>query len=577
MIRVQNLGFSYPGGVVALRDVSLEIAPGESLAIIGANGSGKTTLARCLNGLHLPSEGDVQVDDLSTRNPEALFEIRKRVGMVFQNPDDQLVSTTVETEIAFGLENLAVPPEQMHRRVDEALAAFHLDAYRYHPPHHLSGGEKQRLAIAAAVTLRPRYLVLDEPTSLLDPQSRREVSKLLRSLRDEFGITTIHITQIPEQAARVDRLVVMHQGRLLYDASPAELFADPRLLQRIDLDVPFTCALASRLKENRFPLPIAEIFSVDSLAEVILPYCSSSPPDWRPASLPADSASKLSTEALEHIYDQGLPTQQRGICRVDLDIPTGSIVALIGPSGSGKTTLAQHFNGLLKPHRGRVLLDAEDIWTQEMPQVRRRVGLLFQFPELQLFEESVELDVAFGPRNLGYAPERIEALVDSSLNSVGLPREQFGRRSPLSLSGGEKRRVALAGVLAMAPEVLVLDEPTAGLDGWATRNMSQVFRQLQEQGKTLVLITHNMDLVAELATHVIVLKEGSIQLQGHTRAVLSNPDFVALSGLEPPAPIRFMRALTSRGAKLPSDLLTLEEIASVFAAINPPSSSHSPS
>ena len=577
MIRVQNLGFSYPGGVVALRDVSLEIAPGESLAIIGANGSGKTTLARCLNGLHLPSEGDVQVDDLSTRNPEALFEIRKRVGMVFQNPDDQLVSTTVETEIAFGLENLAVPPEQMHRRVDEALAAFHLDAYRYHPPHHLSGGEKQRLAIAAAVTLRPRYLVLDEPTSLLDPQSRREVSKLLRSLRDEFGITTIHITQIPEQAARVDRLVVMHQGRLLYDASPAELFADPRLLQRIDLDVPFTCALASRLKENRFPLPIAEIFSVDSLAEVILPYCSSSPPDWRPASLPADSASKLSTEALEHIYDQGLPTQQRGICRVDLDIPTGSIVALIGPSGSGKTTLAQHFNGLLKPHRGRVLLDAEDIWTQEMPQVRRRVGLLFQFPELQLFEESVELDVAFGPRNLGYAPERIEALVDSSLNSVGLPREQFGRRSPLSLSGGEKRRVALACVLAMAPEVLVLDEPTAGLDGWATRNMSQVFRQLQEQGKTLVLITHNMDLVAELATHVIVLKEGSIQLQGHTRAVLSNPDFVALSGLEPPAPIRFMRALTSRGAKLPSDLLTLEEIASVFAAINPPSSSHSPS
>lgn len=577
MIRVQNLGFSYPGGVVALRDISLEIAPGESLAIIGANGSGKTTLARCLNGLHLPSEGDVQVDDLSTRDPEALFEVRKRVGMVFQNPDDQLVSTSVETEIAFGLENLAVPHEQMHRRVDEALDTFHLDAYRHHPPHHLSGGEKQRVAIAAAVALRPRYLVLDEPTSLLDPHSRREVGELLRSLRDEFGITTIHITQIPEQAARVDRLIVMHQGRLLYDASPAELFADPRLLQRIDLDVPFTCALASRLKENRFPLPVTELFDVESLAAALLPHCSSSPPDWRPPPLPADSSSKLSTEALEHIYDQGLPTEQRGICRVDLDIPAGGIVALIGPSGSGKTTLAQHFNGLLKPHRGRVLLDAEDIWTQDLPQVRRRVGLVFQFPELQLFEESVELDVAFGPRNLGYAPERVEELVDLSLDSVGLPREQFGQRSPLSLSGGEKRRVALAGVLAMAPEVLVLDEPTAGLDGRATRNMSQVFRQLQKQGKTLVLITHNMDLVAELATHVVVLKKGSIQLRGRARAVLSNPDFAGLSGLEPPAPIRFMRALISRGAELPPDLLTLEEIVDVFGTNDPPPANHSPS
>ena len=194
MIHVQDLTFTHPGNIPALQDINLDIHPGERLAIIGPNGSGKTTLARCLNGLHLPRTGQVLVDDLSIHDPGALFEIRKRIGMVFQNPDDQLVSTTVESEIAFGLENLGVPPEEMHLRVSAALGQFHLEAYSLHPPHHLSGGEKQRLAIAAAVALRPRYLVLDEPTALLDPQGRREVSAILDGLRDEFGITTIHIT-----------------------------------------------------------------------------------------------------------------------------------------------------------------------------------------------------------------------------------------------------------------------------------------------------------------------------------------------------------------------------------------------
>jgi|APSaa5957512622_1039677.scaffolds.fasta_scaffold25880_2 energy-coupling factor transport system ATP-binding protein len=570
MIRVSNLSFSYSRGLPALRAVDLEIRPGERLAIIGANGSGKTTLARCLNGLHLPEEGEVRVDQLSTRNPEALFEIRRRVGMVFQNPDDQLVSTAVETEIAFGLENLAIPHTEMRERVDAALRAFHLEPYRHHPPHRLSGGEKQRVAIAAAVALRPGYLVLDEPTALLDPQSRSEVGALLRDLRDQFGISTIHITQLPEEAARTERILVMHGGSLLYDAPPDELLADPALLQDLGLDLPFTCSLGHRLRRMGFPLPESLPIHPDAdvLAAAVLPGCSPSPlPPRIPSSRSVNPSIKLKTRNLAHVYDQGLPTEHAGIDAVDIDIPAGGIVALIGPSGSGKTTLAQHLNGLLKPYRGSVLLDARDIWDQDLTQVRRRVGLVFQFPELQLFEETVEQDVAFGPRNLGCEPGAVEELVTRALDEVGLPRAQFGQRSPLYLSGGEKRRIALAGILAMDPEVLVMDEPTAGLDPRASATMCDLFLRLQSQGKTLVLITHDMDIVAQLATHIVVLQNGRVTLQGEVRTILSRPNFADLSGLTPPAPVRFMQALAARGASVPTNLLTIAEVEAIFQAM----------
>ena len=566
MIRLQDLYFSYGGNIPALQDIQLDIRPGERLAVIGPNGSGKSTLARCLNGLCRPQEGRVAVDDLSTDDDEALFSIRQRVGMVFQNPDDQLVATSVEAEIAFGLENIALPPAEMHRRVDETLCAFHLETYRHHPPHHLSGGEKQRLAVAAAVALRPRYLVLDEPTSLLDPQSRTEVDHLLERLQEDFGITTIYITQNLAEAARSERIVVLHQGKVYCDNTPAEVFADVDGLRAIGLDLPFADAVAEQLRRLRqWPLPSP--VHVDQLAECLasllprrqLRADRPPPPDTAPGKIAADH--------LHYTYDPGMPHQHIGLDEVVADIPAGSITALLGPSGSGKTTLAQHFNGLLKPQRGRVLLDGEDIWTQAMTRVRQRVGLVFQFPELQLFEETVADDVAFGPRNLGFAPEEVERLSRRALEAVGLPWNAFHRRSPLALSGGEKRRVALAGVLAMDPEVLILDEPTAGLDPRASATLAAIFRRLREEGTTLVLIAHDMDLVAELATHVIVLQKGRILLQGSTRAVFARPDFATASGLVPPAAMQLMRGLEARGCQVPTDLLTRAEVLNFLTAV----------
>ena len=554
MIRVEKLSLSYRGGLAALRSIDLHINPGENIALIGANGSGKTTLARCLNGLQQPQEGRVLVDGMDTSDPTQLRSIRQLVGMVLQNPDDQLVGTTVADELAFGLENLALASDEIHCRVEETLAAFDLEAYRRYPPHKLSGGEKQRVAIAAVVAMRPRYLVLDESTALLAHSERQQVAELLQRLRTTYDIATILITQSPEEAARADRVIVLHAGRVHADASPAALFADPLKLRALGLDLPFASTLAAHLS-------LAEThLELDALSDALTTLRPQTPlPPWTPPSPPSPTPSKLAAAGLTHLYDEHLPTQRRGICDIDLEVPTGSALAIVGTNGAGKTTLAQHFNALLKPSRGRVLLDGCAIDSQSPARVRQRVGLAFQFPELQLFAESVAEDVAFGPRNLGFAPERVDCLVARALAMVDMPLREFGPRQPLSLSGGERRRVALAGVLAMDPEVLVLDEPTAGLDPQTTTSLCQLFAELSNQGRTLVLISHDMELVGRLATHVVVLRQGRIELQGPTRAVLAHPKFDAISGLVPPMSVQLARRLRQQGLALAGDPLTLEE------------------
>ena len=553
MIRVEKLSLSYRGGTPALHSIDLHLSPGENIALIGANGSGKTTLARCLNGLQQPQAGRVLVDGMDASDPAQFRAIRQRVGMVLQNPDDQLVATTVADELAFGLENLALASDEIHHRVEETLAAFDLEVHRRYPPHKLSGGEQQRVAIAAVVAMRPRYLVLDESTALLDPGERRQVAELLQRLHTEYGIATILITQSPEEAARADRVIVLHAGRIHADGPPAALFADPPKLRALGLDLPFASTLAAHLS-------LAETYlELDALADALAALnAQPSLPPWTPPA-PPPTPSKLATQGLTHLYDEHLPTQRRGINDITMDVPTGSVLALVGTNGAGKTTLAQHFNALLKPSYGRVLLDDCDIGSLPPARVRQRVGLAFQFPELQLFAETVAEDVAFGPRNLGLADERVNDLVARALTMVGMPLREFGPRQPLSLSGGERRRVALAGVLAMDPEVLVLDEPTAGLDPQTTASLCQLFAELSNQGRTLVLISHDMELVSRLATHVVVLRQGRIELQGLARAVLTHPEFDAISGLVPPMSVQLTRHLRQRGIALADYPLTLEE------------------
>ena len=361
MIRVEKLSLSYRGGLSALRSIDLHISPGEDIALIGANGSGKTTLAHCLNGLLQPQTGRVLVDGMDTSDPTQLRAIRQLVGMVLQNPDDQLVATTVADELAFGLENIALASDEIHRRVEETLVAFDLKAYRHSPPHQLSGGEKQRVAIASVVAMRPRYLVLDESTALLDPGERQQVTELLQRLRTEYGIATILITQSPEEAARADRVIVLHAGQVQADGSPAALFADPPKLRAFGLDLPFASTLAAHLSLAELPLEL------DALADALAALnAQTSLPPWTPPAFTTVNPEQTSgPRANAPLTTSICPPQRRGIRDITMDVPTGS-----GPSprrhqtARAKLPSPSTSTPCSNPRAARVLLDGCDIGSQ---------------------------------------------------------------------------------------------------------------------------------------------------------------------------------------------------------------------
>ena len=269
MIKIDNLWHKYRRGgeeIKALKGVNLSIEPGQFVVVLGHNGSGKSTLAKHLNGLLLPTSGKVYIDGLDTEDEELIWEIRQKAGMVFQNPDNQLVATVVEEDIAFGPENLGLPPETIRSRVDEALKAVGMEEFRYFAPHLLSGGQKQRVAIAGIVAMRPSILVLDEPTAMLDPQGRAEVMSTITKLNKEETLTVVHITHFMEEAINADRIIVMEQGNIVMEGSPQEVFLKIDQLRKLRLDAPQMVQLANLLRKEGFPIP-NEIMSVEEMLQ----------------------------------------------------------------------------------------------------------------------------------------------------------------------------------------------------------------------------------------------------------------------------------------------------------------------
>jgi energy-coupling factor transport system ATP-binding protein len=571
LIEVRNLHHTYGGDgsvrVDALRGISFTLGPGEFVALVGANGSGKTTLARHLNALLIPTEGQVRVTDRDTRDRDCWPAVRSQVAMVFQQPEDQIVATTVEDDVAFGPENLGVPPEQIEHRIRWALQTVQMWELRHRPPHLLSAGQQQRVAIAGALAMQPRCLVLDEATAMLDPAGREAVLALAHKLHSD-GITIVLITHSMTQVTEAERVIALSEGRMAFDGPPRRLFSTPSLLGQIGLEPPPPMALAQRLCRRwpDFPNSLTTSELADALAPRLAGFSS-------PASLPAgedgaaslppvsDGLPLLSTSDLKHTYLSGTPLATLSLDGVSLEVQVGEIVALLGPTGSGKSTLLQLAAGLLQPEAGAVILAGRSVNDGvERRTLRKQVGMLFQRPEEQLFETYVGDDVAFGPRQLGLDRSAVRERVRWAMETVGLPFTAYKDRFTQGLSGGERRKAALAGVLALRPSLLLLDEPTAGLDPETRRKLLTTLQRLnEEEGMTLVIATHNMDDVAALAGRAYVLENGRVALHGTTRDIFSRPERLRALGLDLPAAVSIMAALRERGLTLPSGILTLDE------------------
>lgn len=584
-IDFESVNFAYPGAAEeAVRGVTLRIPRGERVCILGGNGSGKSTLARLMNALLVPTGGQARTLGLDIDgDPEQALEIRRRAAMVFQYPDDQMVTSIVADDVAFGPENLGVPSDEIARRVDSALEAVGMTEFAQADPADLSGGQRQRVAIAGALAMNPKGLILDEPAAMLDAHGRQAIQRVLRGL-SERGITIVHITHFMDDALDADRVIVLDRGTVALDGSPAEVFAQRNVIHALGLELPFELRLedavagARKPDEQSLPNPGRKrhVFSQsDPITVHILPEF----PEHREQQ-PTKERAAITFEHISFSYaDAQHPHRRTGLLArlgahprrrmpraadtlrgVSFTVPTGSLTALIGSTGSGKSTTAELACALKLPNTGTVRIDGIDSADgTRRDDLRARVGYVAQLPERQLFAETVFDDIAFGPRNLGLSGEEVEQRVSGALDAVGLSHApDLLERSPFALSGGQRRAVAIAGVLAMQPTVLVLDEPMAGLDPQARRRMRALMLALKDAGTTLFVITHDMDDVAELADHVVALDHGVVVAEGTPRTVFGI-DEALLPGV--PSALAAARRLRAQGKLVEGDPLTLSELA----------------
>ena len=574
-LSLSHVTLRYEHGITALDDVTLHIAEGERICVLGPNGSGKSTLASVLCGLLAPDEGEVSLVGERVCGSEgidfdAYRRARRQLGLVFQNPDDQIVTSVVEEDVAFGPENLGVPSAQIGERVARELHRVALDRYAKADPTNLSGGQKQRVAIAGALAMEPRVLVLDEPGALLDVRGRRGILHVLERLHEE-GTTIVHVTHFMEEALAADRVVVMNKGSLVLQGTPEQVFARGDELVSLGLEEPFVARLAEALREKGLEVPwtcneqelltaIKALFA--NISKGSIPFDISAPAGISSAPV------AISARDLGYTYGDTDAREARrpALQDVSFDIPKGSYTSIVGQTGSGKSTLLRLLCALEVPDAGRLVIDGID--TRDRRQRRLlhgRVGYVMQHPERQLFAETVWEDVAYGPTNLGLPADQIEQRCHNALALVGLTgREQS---SPFHLSGGLQRLCALAGILAMEPTILVLDEPTAGLDPRGRAGLRAIIERVHQRGVTVIQVTHSMDDAAA-SEQVIVLDDGGVLMHGTPHEVFcaETGETLHACGLGLPNPLTWALQLEDEGVTGLGCPLTLASLVEAIVA-----------
>ena len=548
-VRLAHVTLRY-GNSVALDDVTLEVCRGERVCVLGANGSGKSTLASVICGLLAPDEGDVElaghavctggVPDLA-----AYRDARRQLGLVFQNPDDQIVTSVVADDVAFGPENLGVPRAQISARVARELRRVAMEKYAHADPSRLSGGQRQRVCIAGALAMEPAVLVLDEPSSLLDVRGRAAIMRVMGRLA-AAGATLVHVTHFMDEALAADRVVVMQHGHVALEGTPDEVFAakNAQVIEALGLEMPFEARLAVALRQ--------------AWAAGCAIAAPGTPSDEKPAAC-VPAAEPLAILARDLGFSYGPDAQ--ALDGVSLKVPARATTAIVGQTGSGKSTLLRLLCGLEAADAGSLTVCGINAATKRgRRQVRRAVGYVMQHPERQLFAQTVAEDVAFGPRNQGLSAAEVERRVAHALDLVGLADRRDA--SPFELSGGQQRLAAIAGVLAMEPELLVLDEPTAGLDPRGRARLRALMADLAAHGVTLLQVTHSMEDAAR-ADHVVVLDQSHVLAAGTPAEVFcpaNEPQLTAV-GLGLPRPLAYAceHALDARP-------LTLEALVAALRA-----------
>ena len=566
----------------SLNGIDLSIDEGEFVAVLGHNGSGKSTLARLTNGLLSPQSGNITVLGIDACNSKNVFEVRKNVGIVFQNPDNQTVASIVEDDVAFGPENVGMPRKEIGERIEFALNAVGMQEYRNSMTTRLSGGQKQRIAIAGVLALKPRIMILDESTAMLDPRGRKEVLDVVCKLNKEEGITVLLITHFPEEAMLADRAIVMDHGKIVMEGKPQEILSKEEALKKCSLALPHALKICRALQKGG--LDITDSLSVEDLATQISQKTTGASTSLDTNSqqdtfdLEENGKGEIVCENLSYTYDAKSVFSTPALRDVNVRVPAGSFFGIIGHTGSGKSTFVQHLNALIKLptaekkykekkrkkekpvlQKTKLVVNGYDLSkkTTDFLALRKDVGMVFQYPEYQLFAETVFDDVAFGLKNFyeDMTETEVEAAVKEAVETVGLAYDEVKNRSPFELSGGQRRRVAIAGVIVTKPEILVLDEPAAGLDPLGKAEIMSLLHKIHNDWcKTVIIVSHDMDEIAENCTSAAIFYEGKVLACGSPKQLFIDSNNANEAGLDLPFTAKLVRALQEKGTFIECDL-----------------------
>lgn len=562
-ISFENVNYQYPkGSKPSLTDINVSVDKSKLIAVMGKTGSGKTTLLSTTNGL-IPQffEGNFSGKiSLNGNNTEDLpiQKLVNKVGLVLQDPETQIFGMTVTKDIAFGPSNLAFPVGKINTNVNNAARVVNLETQLDKQPDQLSGGEKQRLAIAGILAIESPILVLDEPTSELDPEGAASVTETLKNLRDEENRTIIFSTHNPQSVINTaDELWVLDEGKIKFNGSPAEFFSQFELAEKFGIQIPEISIIFKFLRElnlySKDELPVHLEEAIREIEPLLLKLNSKEKTQNSKQINPRIKNTEVLIQInnLSHQYNNG----HVAIKNISTDLRKNEMVAILGKNGAGKTTFVKHMIGLLRPSQGEILIKGKDISELKIGELSRTIGFVFQNPDHQIFSASVYDELAYGLLNMGYDKNDIHNKIQRALELTGLQGKE--NQHPFSLSKGERQKIAMAAVLAIKPEIIVIDEPTTGLDWKNSIVMMEEIRQLKQRGHTIIMITHNLRLAAEYADRIFIMQNGQIIRDGEAHDVFSDLELLYTSSLNPTHLSLFINRLKQYG--VPENIITVQE------------------